>query len=78
MRLTVFGATGKTGLLVCKQALEQGHAVTAYVRDPAKLDLLADQASANELSVRVGSLEDKEAICEAVTGPISSRFAPAD
>ena len=37
MKYTIFGATGKTGIELVKQALEQGHAVTAFVRDPARL-----------------------------------------
>ncbi|NUO98780.1 MAG: SDR family oxidoreductase [Nonomuraea sp.] len=37
MRLTVFGATGGTGLQLLRQALDLTHEVTAVVRDPAKL-----------------------------------------
>ncbi|HEY7594170.1 MAG TPA: NAD(P)H-binding protein [Actinophytocola sp.] len=37
MKLTVFGATGGIGGQVVRQALEQGHAVTAVVRDRARL-----------------------------------------
>lgn len=37
MNLLIFGATGATGRLVVDQALELGHAVTAFVRDPARL-----------------------------------------
>ncbi|MEV0151790.1 MULTISPECIES: SDR family oxidoreductase [unclassified Nonomuraea] len=37
MRITVFGATGRTGRRVVEQALEAGHDVTAVVRDPARL-----------------------------------------
>ncbi|MEO1377516.1 MAG: SDR family oxidoreductase [Cyanobacteria bacterium J06635_10] len=39
MNLLVFGATGSIGRLVVEQALEYGHIVTAFVRDPAKLDI---------------------------------------
>lgn len=35
MRLTIFGASGQTGLHLVAQALELGHNVTAFVRDPA-------------------------------------------
>lgn len=37
MRIVVFGATGKTGSLIVKAALEAGHGVNAFVRNPAKL-----------------------------------------
>jgi len=36
-RVRVFGATGGTGRHLVEQSLAQGHAVTAFVRDPAKL-----------------------------------------
>lgn len=39
MKLFVLGATGGTGLQIVQQALAQGHDVTAFVRDPAKLPL---------------------------------------
>jgi putative NADH-flavin reductase len=39
MRLLVLGATGGTGLEVLRQALAQGHEITAFVRDPARLQL---------------------------------------
>ena len=38
MKLTIFGSTGGTGRQVMAQALEQGHAVTAFARSPEKLD----------------------------------------
>jgi putative NADH-flavin reductase len=39
MKIIVFGATGKTGRQVVQQALDAGHDVTAFVRDPARLQL---------------------------------------
>lgn len=39
MKLLIFGSTGGTGRQLVEQALEQGHQVTAFVRDPAKLNL---------------------------------------
>ena len=38
-KLVVFGATGRTGREVVKQALEKGHHVTAVVRTPEKLNI---------------------------------------
>lgn len=37
MKIALLGATGQTGQYLVKQALEQGHTVTAIVRNPAKL-----------------------------------------
>ncbi|MCA1221567.1 NAD(P)-dependent oxidoreductase [Streptomyces sp. 8L] len=61
MRITIFGATGRMGRLLVRQALDAGHTVTAYARTPDKLPL----AHAN-LSVVAGQLDDDEAILEAV------------
>lgn len=38
MKLTVFGATGRTGRQVVAQALARGHDVTAFVRDAAAIE----------------------------------------
>jgi putative NADH-flavin reductase len=38
MNILVLGASGKTGREVVAQAVSAGHAVTAFVRDPEKLD----------------------------------------
>ncbi len=37
MKMIIFGSTGRTGRQLVTQALEQGHAVTAFVRDAARL-----------------------------------------
>jgi putative NADH-flavin reductase len=39
MKILVFGATGGTGKLVVQQALENGYNVTAFVRDPLKMQI---------------------------------------
>ena len=51
MKLTVFGATGGVDRHVVTQALARGDRVTAYVRNPAKLDV-----SHPELTVMSGEL----------------------
>ncbi|WUS95162.1 NAD(P)H-binding protein [Streptomyces sp. NBC_00708] len=61
MRITIFGATGRMGQLLVQQALDAGHAVTAYARNPGKLRTM----HAN-LSIATGQLDDDEAILEAV------------
>lgn len=38
MKVIIFGSTGATGQQVVKQALEQGHDVTAFARSPEKFD----------------------------------------
>jgi putative NADH-flavin reductase len=39
MKLLIFGSTGGVGGQLVEQALEQGHIVTAFARNPAKLDI---------------------------------------
>jgi len=39
MKLFIIGGTGKTGRQLIKQALEQGHTVTALIRNPIKLKI---------------------------------------
>jgi putative NADH-flavin reductase len=39
MKLYIIGGTGKTGRELIKQALEQGHTVTALVRNPKRLKI---------------------------------------
>jgi putative NADH-flavin reductase len=37
MKLMVFGSTGRTGIQIIRQALDEGHTVTAIARNPAAL-----------------------------------------
>lgn len=39
MKVAVFGSTGSIGRHLVEQALEQEHMVTAFARDPAKLEI---------------------------------------
>ena len=63
MRIVVFGATGDTGRQVVQQALERGHAVTAFVRDPASLGELAGR-----VTVVRGDVLQPDRVLEAVRG----------
>ena len=63
MKIAVFGATGGTGVEIVKQALEQGHQVTAFVRDPARLPLQHQR-----LRLVVGDVLNPEIVDEAVAG----------
>ena len=63
MKLTIFGATGRTGRLLVEQALAAGHDVTAFVRDAS-----AVKWDDPNLRVLEGELEDTARIAEAVAG----------
>jgi putative NADH-flavin reductase len=39
MKIVVFGASGKTGILIVYQALNQGHEVTAFARQSTKVTI---------------------------------------
>lgn len=62
MRISIFGGTGPTGLLLVDQALAQGHDVVAFARTPSKLP------RHERLSVVEGQLDDAEQISAAVAG----------
>ena len=63
MKLIVFGATGKTGQHVWRQAVAQGHDVTAFTRSAGRID--ADGAN---LRVALGDVMDEPAVADAVAG----------
>jgi putative NADH-flavin reductase len=62
VRIAVFGASGRTGRHVVQQAVARGHEVTAFVRDPSRLD-----APAGALVI-VGDARDAAVVAEAVAG----------
>jgi putative NADH-flavin reductase len=45
MKLLVLGATGGTGLEIVVQAIEHGHEVTAFVRNPEPLKMFAQRVA---------------------------------
>jgi len=63
MRLVVFGATGKIGKEIVKQALAQGHEVTAFLRDPAKMTL-----AHGDLKIMTGDIYEFTAVTQAIQG----------
>ena len=63
MNLVVFGASGKTGREVVRQALARGFIVTAFVRDTARLPL----AHANLRLVK-GEITDAKAVAKVIEG----------
>ena len=62
MRLIIFGSSGGTGRELVRVALDRGHAVTAFVRDPAAL------ADRDRLEVVVGDALDSADVERAVDG----------
>ncbi|GHE98950.1 NADH-flavin reductase [Amycolatopsis deserti] len=76
MKLTVFGATGGTGVEVVRQALAAGHQVTAVVRDPARLDVPAHP----RLEVVTADVFDPDSLVPAITGreAVLSALGPRD
>lgn len=64
MKLTVFGASGRTGTQVVRQALAAGHEVTAVVRDEARLGV----PSAPRLRVVRADVMEPAAIAPALEG----------
>ncbi|GAB4017764.1 NAD(P)-dependent oxidoreductase [Spirosoma koreense] len=61
MQILIVGATGGTGKQAVEQALERGHYVTAFVRDPAKLLL-----QHTNLTIVTGDVLDAETLLPAV------------
>jgi putative NADH-flavin reductase len=63
MNVIIFGATGATGKHLVTQALEQGHQVTAFVRDPSKV-----QVHHPKLKLVKGDVLDPGAVAQAIPG----------
>ena len=63
MKLVIFGASGKTGREAVRQALDAGHEVTAFVRDPGRLDV-----SHERLRVAKGDVRDSAAVAASIAG----------
>lgn len=63
MKLIIFGSTGNIGRQLVRQALEQGHAVTAFARDTSKLDISHDN-----LKTVQGDALDLTSVEQAVQG----------
>jgi putative NADH-flavin reductase len=73
MKLLILGATGATGLQIVAQAVERGHAVTAFVRNPGALETFGDRITV----VRGNPLDPAELIgALAGQGAVLSAFGP--
>lgn len=64
MEITVFGASGRTGREIVRQALDTGRRVTAVVRDPARLPVTHPGLQV----VTAPEVTDPEALVPALTG----------
>lgn len=66
MNILVAGATGKTGLHLVKELVNQGHGTTALVRDGSDTSELP-----NQVNLRKGDLTDlEEGVCEGMDAVI--------
>jgi putative NADH-flavin reductase len=63
MQIAVFGATGWTGTLLVRQALDRDHEVVAFVRRPDNLQLEGES-----LSVVQGDVYSGENVADAIAG----------
>ena len=63
MRVIVFGATGKTGRIVCQQALERGYEITAFTRSMNRID-----SGDSSLRAAHGDVMDADSVAGAVSG----------
>lgn len=63
MKVVVFGATGTTGREVVAQALDLGHSVKAFVRNPAKVE-----SRHAKLTLFQGDVLNPEDVAKAVQG----------
>jgi putative NADH-flavin reductase len=63
MKLAIFGGTGRTGLLLVRQALEKGYEVSALARVPSKLGIQNDR-----LTIIPGDVTNGKAVAHTLTG----------
>jgi putative NADH-flavin reductase len=63
MKLVIFGATGRVGRVLVEQALDEGHAVTAFGRSAESLSDLDKR-----IGISVGDVFDVDAVRNAVSG----------
>jgi putative NADH-flavin reductase len=73
MKVVILGATGSTGLEIVRQAVQQGHSVTALVRSSDRLKQFADR-----ITVRQGNLLNSADLEHAIQGHdvVLSAFGP--
>lgn len=78
MKLTIFGATGAIGGLLVDQAIEQGHEVTAVVRDTGRFGRRHDRLTVAEVpdltavDALLPAVKDRDAVLSGI-GPKSQK-----
>jgi putative NADH-flavin reductase len=78
MKVVIFGATRGTGLKLTEQALEQGHQVTAFVRDRGRMkfdhaNLRVFEGDVMNESAVERAVAGQDAVISAIGGPASSK-----
>jgi putative NADH-flavin reductase len=63
MKIIIFGASGRTGILTVHQALHKGHQVTAFARNPTSVTI-----QHTNLRILQGDILDPIQVKEALTG----------
>ncbi len=63
MKLAVFGATGRTGIPLVQQALDEGYQIQALVRNPSKMTIANDR-----LELIQGDILDQSAVEKTIEG----------
>lgn len=63
MKVAIFGASGRTGRQLVRQAIDRGHKVKAFARTPAKIDVEHER-----LEIVEGDVQDPAAVERAVAG----------
>lgn len=75
MKLAIFGATGRTGRHLVKQALERDYEVLAFTRSPEKMPVNSDK-----LTVVKGDVQNADKVEQAIAGvdAVVSTLGPAE
>ena len=63
MKIAIFGASGKTGILTVYQALDKGHQVTAFARNPSAVTI-----QHKKLTIVQGDILEYDKVKKAVEG----------